>query len=339
MAAMVAVVVSAACGSSSPPGADGSGHARQVYTVRAGQSDPGAPNIDFHAFYPDQVRVHPGDTIAFPNPGPEHTVTFGLTSEQSRPPTPLTRSGALNPLFFQPCVSSVGIASTTVSCPGALPQVTGSLLSHGVITPVAFTGQPWYSSGVFGDGTTFRLPVAGTAPPGDYPFLCLLHPPMHGVISVVRDDQPTQPQAALEAAGRSRFAADEREARAAASAPPTAAPGRVQAGLAVTEASVQSFFPQLITVRVGQAVTWTNSSYDPHVINLGEHLGTQDPRDFGPPTRPPGADYRSGLAVSGFIGGPSPARSYTLRFSAPGVYSYICPLHPPGMSGVVVVES
>lgn len=119
--------------------------------MRAGQSDPHAPNIDFHAFYPDQVRVHPGDTIASPDPGPEHSVTFGVT------------------------------------------------------------------------------------------------------------------------------------------------PARVQAGLAVTEASVQSFFPQQITVRVGQAVTWTNTSYDPHVIDLGEHLGTQDPRDFGPPTRPPGGDVRSGV--------------------------------------------
>lgn len=336
---MVAVVLAAACGPSSLPGTGDPEHARQVYTVHAGQSDPQAPNIDFHAFYPEQVRVHPGDTIAFPNPGPEHTVTFGLMSEQSTAPRPLTPSGALNPLFFQPCVSAIGIASTAVSCPGARPRVTGSLLSHGVIAPVAFTGQPWYSSGVFGGGTTFQMPIDVTAPPGEYPFLCLLHPPMHGVISVVGDDQPTQSQAALEAAGRSRFAADEREARAAASAPPAPAPGWVQAGLAVTEASVQSFFPQRITVRVGQAVTWANTSYDPHVIDLGERLGTQDPRDFGPPTRPPGAYYRSGLAVSGFIGGPSPAHSYTLRFSAPGTYSYICPLHPPAMSGVVVVES
>lgn len=339
IATMVAVVVSAACGSSSPSGTEGPSQARQAYTVRAGQSDPRAPSIHFHAFYPDRVRVHPGDTIAFPNPGPEHTVTIGPASDQFGPPTPLTPSGALNPLFFQPCVSSARITNTTMSCPGTLPQVTGSPLSHGLITPVAFTGQSWYSSGVFGDGTTFQMPIAGTTPPGDYPFICLLHPPMRGVVSVVLPSQSTQPQGALEAAGQTRFAADEREAQAAASSPPTLTPGRVQAGLAVTEASVQGFFPQQITVRVGQTVTWTNASYDPHVINLGEHLGTQDPRDFGPPTRASGADYRGGLAVSGFIGGPSPVQSYTLRFAAPGLYSYICPLHPPGMSGVVLVES
>jgi plastocyanin len=81
-----------------------------------------------------------------------------------------------------------------------------------------------------------------------------------------------------------------------------------------TQVSVSSFLfgPEKVEARVGQAVNWTNTDDSPHQVTV---------------TGPNGK--RSGIMLKG--------QSAALTFDAPGVYNYICGLHPM-MKGVVEVK-
>ena len=70
------------------------------------------------------------------------------------------------------------------------------------------------------------------------------------------------------------------------------------------------FVPRAVTVKSGEAVTWTNESGVRH--NVGG----------------------SGL-VSGVL---KPGASYTHVFDAEGTYQYLCTFHPETEEGMVVVE-
>jgi plastocyanin len=84
-------------------------------------------------------------------------------------------------------------------------------------------------------------------------------------------------------------------------------------------------------------VTWDNPSTTPHVVIFGEDVPPSI-AGFTPPTAPSGSDYRGGPFLTGLIGAaPSPTTSFTLRFTRPGQYSFICTLHV-GMGGTVVVD-
>ena len=55
-------------------------------------------------------------------------------------------------------------------------------------------------------------------------------------------------------------------------------------------------------------------------------------------TAPAGSDYLGGAFLTGPIGAaPSPTSSFTLRFTRPGAYPYICTLHV-GMAGTITVD-
>jgi plastocyanin len=70
------------------------------------------------------------------------------------------------------------------------------------------------------------------------------------------------------------------------------------------------FAPQAIAVPVGTTVTWTNNDDFTHNVNLE------------------GADP---LTMS-------PGESATRTFTAPGMYPYVCSLHPNDMTGSVLVS-
>lgn len=70
------------------------------------------------------------------------------------------------------------------------------------------------------------------------------------------------------------------------------------------------FVPRAVTVKAGDAVTWTNEDRVKH--NVGG----------------------SGL-VSGVL---DPGGSYTHVFAAEGTYQYLCTFHPETEEGMVVVE-
>jgi plastocyanin len=70
------------------------------------------------------------------------------------------------------------------------------------------------------------------------------------------------------------------------------------------------FVPPAITVPAGTTVTWTNHDNFSHNVTLAD----------GTPTMPM-----------------SPGESVTHTFATPGVYAYVCSLHPKDMKGSVTV--
>ena len=92
-------------------------------------------------------------------------------------------------------------------------------------------------------------------------------------------------------------------------APVTASAAKPVAGNAVTIRNF-AFGPQVVTVKLGTTVHWTNSDSEAHTV-------TGDTGAFNSPVLQPGAGY-----------------SFT--FTKPGTYSYHCTIHP-FMTGTVVV--
>ena len=71
-----------------------------------------------------------------------------------------------------------------------------------------------------------------------------------------------------------------------------------------------SFAPKQITVKTGEAVTWTNQGQTTHTVN-------------GP------GFFSQAL---------DPGKKYTHRFSKAGSFKYLCTLHPTQMQGTIVVH-
>jgi len=76
------------------------------------------------------------------------------------------------------------------------------------------------------------------------------------------------------------------------------------------------YTPQVVTIKVGTTLTWTNYDSEAHTV------------DSGTPTNP------TSLFDSGSI---SPGASFSYIFAQAGTHPYYCDLHA-GMAGVVIVE-
>jgi plastocyanin len=208
--------------------------------------------------------------------------------------------------------------------------------------------------------------------PGNYPYLCDLHPGMVGGIEVV-DNSTAIPSPAemldvaaaeLEAQGGQAV----ETAMIASMQPPTVTEDgvlQVSAGLQAGTAHVFEFFPSTAVIEAGQSVTWTVpvDSREPHfvawpplppgsefepifqdagppIIALGESFypSVESGSDIGM-----GDSFNSGAMIpergfssQSFTGEGLVGDSYTLTFTEPGVYNYLCFVHP-GMQGTVVV--
>jgi plastocyanin len=71
------------------------------------------------------------------------------------------------------------------------------------------------------------------------------------------------------------------------------------------------FTPMAVTVPVGTTVSWTNKDGEPHTVTSLDGL------------------FRSGALDSG--------DSFKFKFAKPGVYKYVCSIHPR-MTGTVTVK-
>ncbi|MBL8521447.1 MAG: cytochrome P460 family protein [Betaproteobacteria bacterium] len=98
-------------------------------------------------------------------------------------------------------------------------------------------------------------------------------------------------------------------ARFAGTAP--GAPAAKPAGLTVAIADFL-FGPEKVEAKVGQAVNWVNADDSPHQVTIAGPNGK-----------------RSAIMLKG--------QNASMTFDAPGVYNYICGLHP-SMKGVVEVK-
>jgi plastocyanin len=108
----------------------------------------------------------------------------------------------------------------------------------------------------------------------------------------------------------------------------------------------QDFYPRTITINAGDTITWTKSVVLEHTVTFlsaatRPNLPVPQPDkrvQFNSIVAFPegGAVYSgTGMANSGVLEGAG--KAYTLTFTKPGRYVYVCALHP-GMQGTVVVQ-
>ena len=98
------------------------------------------------------------------------------------------------------------------------------------------------------------------------------------------------------------------------------------------------FYPNTITVNVGDTVTWTYPSVEPHTVTfLGAGQATPPPPTDPSAPKPAGGSTYDGSTYtsSGFI---ALGFSYSLTFTKAGTYTYYCLIHRPEMVGTVIVN-
>lgn len=167
---------------------------------------------------------------------------------------------------------------------------------------------------------------------------------------------------APEASSNSTDAGAASESAAAAPQAPRTLTAQVGAGQDTT--AVNAFMPASLYIRAGDTVTWKLDSDEIHTVTF---LGGQAPPPFEVPvpggspeevmispevafpTRLPGApvehyagaSYANSGIMSKAPGGPDapPNDSFSLTFDEPGVYPFICLLHPYQRGVVVVAEA
>lgn len=118
--------------------------------------------------------------------------------------------------------------------------------------------------------------------------------------------------------------------------------------------SLNAYFPDPLTIRAGDTVTWSFTPGDPHTVTfnsgqppLPSFLPGPNPGELtiGPASAPVGPPSSPGQPIiydgtqqlsSGANTGPNSPSTYSLTFTAPGVYGYVCMLHP-GMRGQITV--
>jgi plastocyanin len=311
----------------------------QIYSVDIDVPSRAGNKLQVSAFFPGQLRASAGDTITFTNRSTEapHTITFGVLPDRSNQPKLLTQEGE-NPSAFGRCYGKGKPKPTLTTCAST--------------TLPAFTGKGYWNSGLLqpasapeGAGPkSVSVKIAETTPKGEYAFVCVLHPFMNGSVSVgFAEDGRKSPRVV---AAEGRVAARKALTAAMALRRPLLFPHgnavTVSAGWGDRVTSVNSFSPSRVVVRVGMTVEWlTQSLYEPHTVTFASpYQRPADPKSFRPSGAKSGSSYSGGLANSGLIGPPGspfPSAPFTLKFTKPREYNYVCTLHP-GMNGVVVVR-
>jgi plastocyanin len=116
-----------------------------------------------------------------------------------------------------------------------------------------------------------------------------------------------------------------------------AAAWSVHAGAATPDSAVtgMAFYPAVITIDVGDSITWTAVG-DAHTVAFLSGAPQPSPLDPAAGVPAGGSTYDgTGFVNSGIL---PPGQSYTLTFSKAGTFPYVCLFHPPGMIGTVVVQ-
>jgi len=127
----------------------------------------------------------------------------------------------------------------------------------------------------------------------------------------------------------------------------------VQMGNDVGRAAIDQFFPYVTVIKAGESVTWKfgEGAIEPHTVSMPPLRGQEVapmPQEGKPPIlavgpgiapmTQSGATIKSGDKFSSGLLMPIPGQlpTFSLTFADPGVYPYVCNIHP-GMNGVVVV--
>ncbi|WOP18133.1 plastocyanin/azurin family copper-binding protein [Raineyella sp. LH-20] len=282
-----------------------------TWTVKVGQqSQDGA--IQGMAFAPQDISINVGDTVHWVANSMEiHTVSFFTASTPAVP--------------FDPAIGYMVTPTpqTTISAPG-------QFRNSGVMST-----DP-------ADIQHYNLTFTGT---GDYHYVCYVHGAMMvGTVHVRPAGTPYPSTQQNYDAQAAKIAATVRSdgVRLRAKAQAAADNHHVFVGAADQTALVMRFIRPTVYIRTGEQVTFDmgrNSGVPiPHTVTFGP-----EPADLAPhgdPSAYSGGALSSGLMLpppyNTFAGVPS---TFTVTFTQPGTYHYLCMLHDTmGMVGDVVVQ-
>lgn len=290
------------------------------------------------AFLPNEMWIHPGDSIRFSFVTDElHTVSF-LKPGQLRPPA----------------FSNFGVnGGVFIGCPGTTPD--GSIED----------GTACVSSAIGGPGQSYSV---NFPTPGNFKLVCLVHTRMTGAIHVLPlsemlphdqafyDRAASTVREALLSEAESLNGRDNEENDHPGNAVIAGRSSIHSTGGGSQTVSVMRFFNPVIVVRVGDTVEWTNTSTPVfHTVTFGA-----EPFNDAPPSQgvTPDADGARHAVISspnqsvnsGFLGipnqetpgtaeAPLDTTRFRVTFTAPGTFNYICGLHDNlGMRGTVIVR-
>ncbi len=301
------------------------------------------------AFLPNELWIHSNDSIRWTLASTEiHTVTF-LT------PGPPGQLGQVRlPLF--------GAFGVQLGCPGSTAD--GS----------SFDGSQCVNSGILGTFDTIVGPRSYSVKfpkAGNFKFVCFVHFDMSGTVHVLdplqtlpydqefynREAQTDAASLVAEAASlTSRGIREDNDGGPAVKV--TASVGEIvtTSGAGSQTASLHRFLREVIVVRVGETVEWTNlDPSTPHTVTFGT-----EPADPRPPSgnvtptsdgarqtviSSPTDSANSGLLTLAFQDRPNLGQSplgvtrFRVTFKSPGTFNYICALHDKlGMKGTVIVH-
>jgi len=236
---------------------------------------------------------------------------------------------------------------------------TVTFIVNGQVTQVP-TGSDFDGSAAAGSpqfdtpGQNFSLRFTKA---GDYNYVCLIHSKMNGVVHVQPQGQ-SYPKTQAQYDVQSNILRATYGAQAAAlqakGLVDAVAKGRSQNTVGIGKLlstgslAVLRFLPTQNVIHAGQTVTWNNLDPEtPHTITFG----TEPPGGpFG--ALEPSSNVTNGQATisspgqavnSGFISQPNPAfptfgTTFSVKFTTPGTYPYICALHDDlGMVGTITV--
>jgi plastocyanin len=303
-------------------------------TVDAGAFDP-TTQAELQEFLPRTVRVPVGGAIRWHVNG-FHNVAFA--------------SGAAYPPLI-------------ISGPGASDVQINPLVAFPAQPAATYDGAGYFNSGLPQPGQAFEWTLTFSRP-GAFEYACIVHPNMKafvvvepaGVALPTQDEVTTQGQREAQ----QYFADAQPMLEQQQAAVPTTMVGGVwpisMDAPNSTHVALQRFFPQNLTIQAGDTVRWNNPSLtEPHTVTFRagapREPGFQPvPQQSGPPRLVanqrvfapvvPASPYDGqSYANSGFIGEGIPfGREFSLTFSEPGTYQYVCALHEDlGMSGSITV--
>jgi plastocyanin len=312
----------------------------QKYTVIVdGPSTLGAENYVFGTYFPNNLKVRPGDTVTYDNRSSNdiHTVTFGVKHDRSDQPPTVTKARQANPAVFGPCYTTTP-AKPNIDCPpptAGAPEYTGKgFWNSGVIMPTALPPEA-------GPKTT-TVKLGDEIPTGTYLVTCLLHPNMEHNVTVVGDDAERQSPAQVAAAADKELG--DLKGQVTSLAIPTA--GTAPTGATVASGwtnklvAVNRFHPETVAIKAGQTVTWkVHSDWMPHTVSFQPPFQSPaEPNALLPSGVKSGGKFAGGESHSGIFGPPPDGLTdtFALTFTKAGKYPYLCLLHP-GMAGTVEV--
>lgn len=286
--------------------------AHETATPRTWSAAVGVENkdraIQGMAFLPGVLWVNVGDSIVWTShTGEIHTVTFVPPGQQ---PPPFNETD-----------------------PQQINKVGGNVydgkhyFNSGILSNVANSG--------FQASKSYRLTFGVT---GDFIYYCLVHPTMIGIVHVRPAGTPypysqqaydQQIKAGTQGIMRDGHRLIEKAKRLANN-------HHVVAGIGDGLVAITRFYPQRVVIHVGEQVTFKNYDVmEPHTVTFGPEQKDifhpyGDPKHFDG-TKPLNSGY-IGLVPAWF------GTTFTVTFTKPGTFKYICALHDYlGMVGEVVV--